>query len=94
MDVKGFLVSILDKIFNPVTTFLNLAIDKVNGVSLVAIQGLNVQQYLSVFGDMPHEWQLLIKTIMTSVVILGTIYIFRSVMRIYYAVKEAIPFIN
>ncbi|WP_306465043.1 hypothetical protein [Virgibacillus salexigens] len=55
---------------------------------MVTAQGLDVGQYLKVFGDMPTAFQLVISSILVSTVLLGTLLMFRSIMRIYYAVKE------
>ena len=80
----------LDNIFGPVISFLDLGIEKLRGVQLVTAQGLNVGKYLSVFGDMPAAWQLVISSILISTVLLGSLLIYRSVMRMYYSAKEGV----
>ncbi|WP_337588265.1 hypothetical protein [Virgibacillus salexigens] len=67
---------------------MNLAIEKLREAQMVTAQGLDVGQYLKVFGDMPTAFQLVISSILVSTVLLGTLLMFRSIMRIYYAVKE------
>lgn len=84
--IRGF----LDKIFNPPITFLQLAREKLEAVSLVTAQGLNVGGYLSIFGDLPGPWQLCIQSALISVVVLGSILIFRSSMRLYFAIKDGV----
>ncbi|USK56377.1 hypothetical protein LIS82_07865 [Cytobacillus solani] len=80
----------LDNIFGPVISFLDLGIEKLRGVRLVTAQGLNVGKYLSVFGDMPAAWQLVISSLLISTVLLGSLLLYRSVMRLYYSAKEGI----
>lgn len=84
--IRGF----LDNIFDPPISFLEMAIDRLQEVNLVTAQGLDLSQYLSVFGDMPHEWQLVIQSLFFSLVLLGILILFRSIMRLYFALKEGV----
>lgn len=90
MNIFQTIKSFLDKIFQPPISFLDLAIEKIKGVQMVTAQGLNIGQYFSIFGDLPTAWQLVISSILISTVMLGTLLTFRSIMRIYYAVKEGV----
>jgi len=90
MDLKGKIREFLDNIFSPVISFLDLGIEKLRGIQLVTAQGLNVGKYLSVFGDMPAAWQLVISSLLLSTVLLGSLLIYRSVMRLYYSAKEGV----
>lgn len=84
--VKGF----IDKILKPPIAFLDLAIEKLQSVQMVTAQGINIGKYFSVFGDLPTAWQLVVSSILLTTVLLGTLLIFRSIMRIYYATKEGV----
>lgn len=90
MDIKTAIHSFVDSIFNPPISFLNMAIEKLDGVQLVTAQGLNIGQYFSVFGDLPAAWQLVVSSILLSTVLLGSLLVFRSVMRMYYALKDGV----
>lgn len=90
MDVFGAIKGFIDKIFKPPITFLDLAIEKLQEVQMVTAQGLNIGQYFAVFGDLPTAWQLVVSSILLSTVLLGSLLIFRSVMRMYYSVKEGV----
>ncbi|MGH0686723.1 hypothetical protein [Bacillus mycoides] len=90
MDVKAKLHSFVDSIFQPILSFLDLCIEKLQGINLVVATGIDVGRYLSVFGDMPGVWQKVIISILASVTLLGGLLIFRSVMRMYYSVKEGV----
>ena len=90
MEMKELFRSFLDKIFQPPITFLDLAIERLDSINLVTAQGINIGQYFAVFGDLPTSWQLVISSILISTVFLGGLLIFRSVMRMYYSVKEGV----
>lgn len=90
MNIIGLIKGFIDKIFKPPIAFLDLAIEKLRGVQMVTAQGLDVGQYLSIFGDLPGEWQLVVSSILISTVLLGVLLMFRSIMRIYYATKEGV----
>jgi hypothetical protein len=90
MDIKSIIHSFIDKIFKPPITFLNLAIEKLQDIQLVTAQGLNIGKYFSVFGDLPTAWQLVVSSILLSTVLLGSLLVFRSVMRMYYSIKEGV----
>lgn len=90
LGVKEKLRSFIDSIFQPIISFLDLGIQKLQSINLVVAQGIDVGKYLSVFGDMPGVWQKVIISILASVTLLGSLLIFRSVMRMYYSVKEGV----
>jgi hypothetical protein len=90
MDVKTAIHSFIDKIFNPPISFLQMGIDKLKEAQLVTAQGLDIGQYFSVFGDLPTAWQLVISSILLSTVLLGSLLMFRSIMRMYYSIKEGV----
>ena len=90
MDIKSIIHSFIDKIFNPPISFLEMAIEKLQSVNMITAQGLDIGKYMSVFGDLPTAWQLVVSSILLSTVLLGTLLIFRSVMRLYYSVKEGV----
>lgn len=90
MSIKEKLHSFIDSIFNPIISFLDLGIQKLQGLNMVTSQGLDVGQYLSVFGDMPSVWQKVIVSILASVTLLGGLIIFRSIMRMYFSIKDGV----
>jgi hypothetical protein len=90
LSIKDSIRGFIDKIFEPPLSFLNLAIEKLQGVQLISAQGLNIGKYLSIFGDMPGAWQLVVSSLLISTVLLGSLLIFRSVMRLYYSLKEGV----
>lgn len=82
--------SFLDQIFAPPISFLELARERLVSANQIVARGLDVQGYLSVFGDLPGSWQMVISSILISTVVLMALIIFRAVMRMYFAVKEGV----
>lgn len=84
------IISFIDGIFNPIFSFFDLATEQLNNVATITAQGLNIGQYLSVFGDMPTIWQTVISSILGATVLLGTLLLFRSIFRMYLTTKEGV----
>ncbi|WP_307725240.1 hypothetical protein [Halolactibacillus halophilus] len=80
----------IDTILQPPISFLDLAIERLQGVQLVTAQGLNIGQYFKVFGDLPSEWQMVVTSLLASTVLLGTLLMVRSIMRLYFSVKDGV----
>lgn len=80
----------IDGIFNPFHSFLDIAIERLRNIRLVTAQGLDIGKYLAIFGDMPGIWQVVIGSILGAAALLGSLLIFRSIMRIYYGMKEGV----
>lgn len=90
MYFLNVIIEFINKIFRPPIAFLDLARQKLQGAYVVTGQGLNVNQYLSIFGDLPGEWQLVISSLLISVVLLSTLIFVRALMRMYFATKEGV----
>ncbi|WP_325058527.1 hypothetical protein [Lentibacillus cibarius] len=50
MGVYDTIKSFIDKVFQPPISFLELAIEKLQGVNMVTAQGLDLSSYFAVFG--------------------------------------------
>ncbi len=87
---KSALKKFIDTIFATPMTILALAHERLQSINAVTAQGLNVGQYLAIFGDMPAAWQLVISSLLLSLVVIGSVFLFRSIMRLYYAKKEEV----
>jgi hypothetical protein len=90
LDIKGVIHGFIDKVFKPPMTFLDMAVEQLREVQFVTAQGIDIGKYFAVFGDLPAAWQLVISSILLSTVMLGSLLIFRSVMRMYYSIKEGV----
>lgn len=90
MNVFEAIKSFVDKIFQPPIAFLDLAIEKMQSVNLITAQGLDLNQYLSIFGDLPSEWQLVITSLLISLVLLSSLLFVKTLLRLYFAVKDGV----
>ncbi|MGD6940953.1 hypothetical protein ACQCT6_02795 [Cytobacillus gottheilii] len=90
MNIIDTIKSFINKIFSPPIEVLDLAIEKLSEVQMISAQGINIGQYLSVLGDLPTSWQVTVSSLLFSVVLLGSLLIFRSLMRMYFSVKEGV----
>lgn len=90
MNVLDTITNFIDKIFQPPIAFLDLAIEQLQNVQMTTAQGLNLGQYFAVFGDLPLHFQLVVSSILISTVMLGSLILFRSVLRLYFAIKEGV----
>jgi hypothetical protein len=90
LNVYEVLKQFIDTILQPPISFLDLAIERLQGVQLVTAQGLNIGQYFKVFGDLPSEWQMVVTSLLASAVLLGTLLMVRSIMRLYFSVKDGV----
>ncbi|WP_282154824.1 hypothetical protein [Cytobacillus gottheilii] len=90
MNIIDTIKSFINKIFSPPIEVLDLAIEKLSEVQMISAQGINIGQYLSVLGDLPTSWQVTVSSLLLSVVLLGSLLIFRSLMRMYFSVKEGV----
>jgi len=90
MGVYETIKSFIDKIFSVPISFLDLAIEKLGSIGKVMGQGLNVSSYLSIFGDLPKEWQMVVTSIMASMVLFISLFLVIAIIRMYYAVKEGV----
>lgn len=90
MKVFEAIKSFIDKIFQPPIAFLDLAIEKLKEAGSITAQGLNVNQYFSIFGDLPGTWQLVITSLLASMVLLSSLLFVRVLLRLYFTVKSGV----
>jgi len=90
MSIYDTITEFIDRIFSVPITFLDLAIDNLNNVSLVSAQGIDLSQYFSIFYDLPSYLQMVVASLIMSVVFLGSLHIARAVTRLYFAVKDGV----
>lgn len=80
----------IDAIFEPPRAFLQMIVDTLNDVSLVAGKGLNLNNYFSFFAYLPDSLQQVIQAAIASVIFLGLIYVAKASWNIYLNVKGSI----
>lgn len=84
--VKNF----LDSLFNPPLEFLNMIIDYVSNISLIAGRGINLNNYLSFMGYLPQSFQSVLSSLLASVIFIAILRNVKYIMRMYFIVKDAI----
>lgn len=90
MGVFDTIKTFVDKIFRVPMSFLDLAREKLQSAGVITRQGLDVSSYLSIFRDLPTSWQLVLSNLLLVVVLLGSLIMFRALMRLYYSVKAGV----
>lgn len=90
INIYDAIKSFVDKVFAVPISFIDLAIDKMTGNSGIVAQGLDVSSYLSIFGDLPREWQMVLTSIMASMVLFISLFLVIVLMRMYSAIKQKV----
>lgn len=81
--IKNF----IDSIFAPPLSFLQLIIDMMNNAGTVVGAGINLNNYFSFFAYLPPEWQHVIQSALSSVVLLAILFLVRAGWDMYLKVK-------
>lgn len=84
--VKNF----IDAIFEPPRAFLQMIVDTLNDISLVAAKGINLNNYFSFFAYLPQSFQQVIQAAIASVIFLTLIFVAKSAWNVYLNVKGSI----
>lgn len=84
--IKNF----IDALFNPALTFLDMVLEYLGSISLIAGKGINLSQYLSFFSYLPDSMQAVIQSIISAVMFLAILQLIKYIMKMYYAVKDAV----
>lgn len=82
------LKNFIDSIFSPPLSFLEMARDYLNQVSVVAGHGINLNNYFGFFSYLPSSMQAVINSLLASILILAILQIVKVIIRMYYAVKD------
>lgn len=90
MGVFEAIKTFVDKIFRVPMSFLDLAREKLQSAGVITRQGLDFSSYMSIFRDLPSSWQLVLSSLLLVVVLLGSLIMFRVLMRLYFAVKSGV----
>lgn len=90
MNVFDAIKTFVDKIFKVPITFLDLAREKIVWRGGVMRQGLDFSSYVSIFNDLPMSWQAVVGSLLIAVVLLGSLVMFRALMRLYFTVKSGV----
>lgn len=84
--IKNF----IDAIFAPPLQFLQMIVDMLGNVSLVAGRGIDLNNYFMFFNYMPGSWQMVIKSLLASVTLLAVLFLVRATWNVYLNVKNSL----
>lgn len=90
MNVFDAIKTFVDKIFRVPIAFLDLAKEKLTTTGRITRQGLDFSRHMSLFRDLPQSWQLVLSSLLLVLVLLVSLLLFRSMMRMYFTVKQGI----
>ncbi|MFJ8462261.1 hypothetical protein ACIQ57_24625 [Lysinibacillus xylanilyticus] len=90
MGVFEAIKTFVDKIFRVPMSFLDLAREKLQSAGVITRQGLDFSSYMSIFRDLPHSWQLVLSNLLLVTVLLASLVLFKTLMRLYFTVKSGV----
>lgn len=83
LPVKNF----IDSIFGAPLSWLKLMQDMISNAGQVVGKGINLNNYFSFFGYLPSEWQLVVKSLLASIVLLAVLFMVKAAWDMYLRVK-------
>lgn len=88
--VPAAIRNFIDAIFNAPMAFLNLIIETMNSVSLIAGRGINLNNYFVFFAYLPASWKAVMTSVMGSITFLALLFIIKAVWNMYLNLKGSI----
>jgi large-conductance mechanosensitive channel len=86
LPVKNF----FDSIFNPPISFLQMGVDYLGHVALIAGKGINLNNYFGFFSYLPTSMQAVVNSLIAAIIFLAVVQIVKSIYRVYLAVKDGL----
>lgn len=80
--------NMIDSIFSPPIEFLKMAIKYMDQVGTIAGHGISLNKYMGFFGYLPSSFQAVINSLLASIVLLAILLVVKSIVRMYYAIKD------
>lgn len=81
--------NMIDAIFSPPLTFLQLMHDNLTRVGTVLGRGINLNNYFGFFAYLPPAWQSVVQSALASVTLLAILFIVRSLWDMYLKIKAS-----
>jgi hypothetical protein len=85
-----FFHQLTDTILGPATNFLEYAIEKINSVSLIASQGLNLDNFLGPIAALGPAWVAMIVSLVGALLLITIVFIARQVYNLWVAILNGI----
>ncbi|WP_298737665.1 hypothetical protein [uncultured Chitinophaga sp.] len=81
--------NLVDTIFGAPIGWLQLMANMIGHAGLVAGKGINLNNYFSFFGYLPSSWQLVVKSALSGIVLLATLFLVKAGWNMYLKVKSS-----
>ncbi|MEM0138538.1 MAG: fibronectin type III domain-containing protein [Thermoplasmatales archaeon] len=81
---------LIDTALGPVTNFLQYAIQKMNSISQIAAQGIDLDNYLGPIGVLGPPWTTLVTSLLAALLLIIIVFIARQVYNLYLALKSGV----
>jgi hypothetical protein len=79
-----------DSIFNPPTSFLQMGVDYLSKVSLIAGKGINLNNYFGFFSYLPGPIQGVLNSLISAIIFLAVLQLIKSILKMYFTLKNAV----
>lgn len=79
-----------DSIFNPPIAFLQMGVDYLGQVSLIAGRGINLNNYFGFFSYLPASLQAVVNSLLAGIIFLAVLQLIKAIVRMFFAVKAAL----
>lgn len=88
--IPGPVRNFIDSIFNPPTSFLQMGVDYLSEVSLIAGKGISLNNYFGFFSYLPAPLQSVLNSLISAIIFLVVLQLVKSIVRMYFAAKDAL----
>jgi hypothetical protein len=88
--IPGPVKNFFDSIFNPPTSFLQMGVDYLSNVALIAGKGISLNNYFGFFSYLPGSMQAVINSLIAAIIFLAVLQLIKAIVRMYFTVKAAL----
>lgn len=81
--------NLIDSIFGAPIGWLQLMQTMLGNAGQVSGKGINLNNYFGFFAYLPPEWQLVVKSLLGSAVLLTVLFLVKAAWDMYLRVKES-----
>lgn len=84
------MIGFIDSFMNPPLQFLQLVVNYLSSVALVAGNGINLSDYISWIGLLGSAWVKVLNSLLASFGLVLVVFVAQRVYRLYISFKEGI----
>jgi hypothetical protein len=79
-----------ESIFNPPIAFLQMGVDYLNKVSLIAGKGISLNNYFGFFSYFPASIQAVLNSLISAIIFLAVLQLVKAIFRMYFVAKDGL----